>query len=158
MIYGVTLVAAFTVSSVYHGLRTITGKKIMRIIDHCDIYFLIAGTYTPILLVGVRPTAPAVCRTVFAATLNAIDLKRFRVFSMVCYLALGWVIVFALKPTISALTWAGFIRILVGGIVYTVGAVLYGVGKKIRYIHAVFHIFVVIAATLEFIGVFFCVI
>ena len=85
-IYGGTMIVMFTVSSVYHGLHKNTGKQVMRIIDHCDIYFLIAGTYTPILLCAIRPLNPAMAWTIFgvewalaaiAVTLNAVDLKRF---------------------------------------------------------------------------------
>ncbi len=163
VIYGFTLIVMFCVSSLYHGLKSEVAKKVMRIIDHCDIYFFIAGTYTPILLAGVRPINPTVAWIVFAiewgfallaSLLNAIDLAKFKIFSMIAYLAMGWAAIFALKSTIDALTFTGFLWILTGGIAYTIGAVLYGIGKKKRYIHAIFHIFVDIAAILQFVGIF----
>jgi len=166
-IYGATLIVMFTVSSIYHGLHYNTGKKVMQVIDHCDIYFLIAGTYTPILFAGIRPEHPLICWIIFgiewglavlAAVLNAIDLKKYEKFSMFCYLGMGWTIIIAIKPTLEALSLGGFLWVLMGGIAYTVGAVLYNRGKTKRYMHSVFHIFVVIAAVCQFFGIFFYVI
>ena len=161
-IYGATLVTMYCVSSVYHGLRHETAKKVMQIIDHCDIYFLIAGTYTPILLCAIRPHNGAIAWTIFgvewgltalAATLNAIDLKKFSKLSMTCYIGMGWCIIAVLKPTIEYLTMGGFWWLLLGGIAYTVGAVLYGIGKKVHYMHSVFHIFVVIGSVLQYVAI-----
>ena len=166
-IYGFTMIALFTVSSVYHGLNAGTGKKVMQVIDHCTIYFLIAGTYTPILLSAIRPDHPALAWTIFgiewgltffAATLNAIDLKKYSVISMVCYIAMGWCIIIALPQTISSVSKAGFVYLLAGGIAYTIGAVLYLIGAKKKYYHTVFHIFVDMGAILQAISIiFYCV-
>lgn len=161
-IYGASLIMLYTMSSVYHGLKHKTAKKVMQVLDHCTIYFLIAGTYTPILLSAIRPVRPFLAWTVFgiewgltalAVTLTAIDLKKYRVFSFVSYIGMGWCIIFAAKATIEALTLSGFLWILAGGISYTLGAVFFGVGKKIKYMHSVFHIFVVIGSVLQFIGI-----
>lgn len=165
-VYGAALVMVFTVSSVYHGLRPGTAKRVMRIIDHCDIYFLIAGTYTPILLCNIRPNNPEIAWTIFgvewglaalAVTLNAIDLKRFEKVSMACYIGMGWCIVAVITLAIESMTTAGFILLLSGGIAFTVGAMMYGVGKKVRYMHSVFHVFVVIGCVLQFFAVLFYV-
>ena len=161
-IYGTTLLIMFTVSSVYHGLPVGNAKRVMRIIDHCDIYFLIAGTYTPILLVGIRPLNPALAWSIFgvewaltaiAVTLNAIDLKRFEKISMVCYIGMGWCVIAVLKLTIDAMTMPGFLLLLAGGIAYTIGAVLYGIGKKVRYMHSVFHVLVLVGSVLQFLAI-----
>lgn len=161
-VYGATLLIMFTVSSIYHGLKPGKAKRVMRVIDHCDIYFLIAGTYTPILLVGIRPINPAMAWTLFgvewglaavAVTLNAIDLKRFEKISMVCYIGMGWGVIVMIEPTIQAMTMNGFTLLLAGGIAYTIGAVLYAVGKKVRYIHSVFHVFVLIGSVLHFLAI-----
>ncbi len=166
-IYGTTLIILYTVSSTYHGLRIGTAKKVMQIIDHCAIFFLIAGTYTPILLAGIRPFAPGMAWTIFgiewavtfaAATFNAIDLKKFSKISMVCYVAMGWCVVLVLKLTIRAMTVPGFLWLLGGGIMYTIGAVLYAVGKKKKYVHSVFHIFVVLASVMHFFAIFFYIV
>ena len=163
-IYGASLIALYTISSIYHGLKPGTGKKVMQVIDHCTIYFLIAGTYTPILFSAIRPIDPVLCWVLFgivwgcaalAATFTAIDLKKYAVFSMVCYLAMGWCIIFALKIVIQAIGLGGFLFILGGGIAYTIGAVLYGLGKKRRYMHSIFHLFVVLGSVLQFFGIFF---
>ena len=165
-IYGATLLIMFTVSSIYHGLKPGKAKRVMRVIDHCDIYFLIAGTYTPILLTAIRPNNPAVAWSVFgvewaltaiAVTLNAIDLKRFEKISMACYIGMGWCIIVLIRPTVEALTMDGFLLLLFGGISYTIGAVMYGVGKRVRYMHSVFHVFVLIGSVLQFFAILFYV-
>ena len=165
-IYGFSMICLYTVSSVYHGLNMNLGKRVMQVIDHCTIYFLIAGTYTPILLAGIRVNDPALAWAVFGVewglaalgiTLNAIDLRKYRVFSMICYLCMGWMIIISLKACITAMTRDGFIWLLAGGIAYTVGAILYGVGKLIRYFHAIFHIFVVVGSILQAVGIVFYV-
>ncbi len=161
-VYGASLIALYTMSSVYHGLRPNLGKKVMQVMDHCTIYFLIAGTYTPILLCSIREASPTLAWTVFGIewgcavvgiTFTAIDLKKFNVLSMLCYLGMGWCIIFAAKTTVQAMTQNGFLWILWGGIAYTIGAVVYGLGVKIRYMHSVFHIFVVLGSVLQYIGI-----
>ena len=160
IIYGVSLIALYTVSSVYHALKPGAGKKVMQVIDHCTIYFLIGGTYTPILLCSIREVSPAWAWTIFgivwglaamAATFTAIDLKKYSVLSMVCYIGMGWCIVIAAKTAIEAIALPGLMWLLAGGISYTVGAVLYGLGKKKRYMHSIFHLFVVLGSVLQFV-------
>ncbi len=166
-IYGVSLVALYTMSSVYHGLRPGTGKKVLQVLDHCTIYFLIAGTYTPVLLCAIRPVSPLAGWVLFgivwgcaalATTLTAIDLKKYAVFSMVCYIGMGWCIIFALKLVLRAMGVWGFLLLLLGGIAYSIGAVLYGLGRTRRYMHSVFHLFVVLGSILQFFSIFFFVI
>jgi len=163
-IYGTALLIMFTISSVYHGLHVGKAKRVLRIIDHCDIYFLIAGTYTPILLTRIRPINPGIAWSIFgvewaltaiAVTLNAIDLKRFEKISMVCYIGMGWCIVAVLGYAVEAMTMPGFMLILIGGIAFTIGAVLYGIGKKVRYMHSVFHICVFLGCLLQFFAILF---
>lgn len=160
LIYGVTMIALYTMSSVYHGLHPGTGKKVMQVLDHCTIYFLIAGTYSVIALSALREVNVWIgwgifafewCATALCVTLTAIDLKKYNVFSMICYIFMGWCIVFFLPQTLQALTTTGFLWLLGGGIAYTVGAVLYGIGSKKRWMHSVFHIFVVLGSVLQFI-------
>ena len=162
-IYGAAMIALYSVSSVYHGLFVNTGKKVMQIIDHCTIYFMIAGTYTPIVLCAVRPAYPVLGWTLFgaewalvalAATLTAIDLRKYRVFSMICYILMGWAIIFFVPQALEVLTRPGFIYLLAGGIAYTVGAVLYGIGSKKPWMHCVFHVFVVLGSVLQFVCIY----
>lgn len=163
-IYGAMLVVMFTISSVYHGLRPNMGKKVMQVLDHCTIYFLIAGTYTVIVLSAIRPAYPVLGWCLFglewalaalATTLTAIDLKKYNVFSMICYIGMGWAIIPFWHQARNALTPSGFLWLLLGGIAYTIGAVLYGIGSKKRWMHSVFHIFVVLGALLQFFAILF---
>lgn len=166
-VYGGTLLALYVMSSVYHGLRTNTSKKVFQIIDHCTIYFVIAGTYTPVTLVALRPTYTVQAFVIFgvvwaccfmAATLTAIDLKKYQVLSMVCYIAMGWCIIFFIVPTVRCLGLGGTIFLLTGGLCYTIGAVLYGIGKKKKYMHSIFHLFVLAGSILHFFMVLFYII
>ncbi|MBR3578071.1 MAG: hemolysin III family protein [Bacteroidales bacterium] len=161
-IYVATVLAAMLFSSIYHGLPKGMSKQVFRVIDHCDIFFTIAGTYTPITLIGIVPINPAMGWTIFAiewglaiigATLNAIDLKRYSKFSMACYLGMGWCVIISLRDTIFAMTLEGFLWIIGGGVAFTIGAVLYLIGKKKRYRHFIFHVFVLIGIVTQFIGV-----
>ena len=163
MIYGITMVTLYAMSSIYHGLRPSTAKKVLQVLDHCTIYALIAGTYTPIVLCALAPKYPAVGWGLFAAewilaitaaTLTAIDLKRYRVMSMLCYIGMGWGVIFFLPQTLSVLPGYGFGLLLAGGIAYTIGAVLFGLGKKLKWMHSVFHIFVVLGSLLQFLTIF----
>lgn len=166
-IYGASVVALFTMSSVYHGVKPVLAKKVLQVLDHCTIYFMIAGTYTPITLSLLRKTHPVTAWVVFgvvwgiaalAITLNAIDLKKYSTFSMICYIGMGWCIILTIVPVYKALTFWGFTWLLGGGILYTIGAILFGIGAKVRYIHSIFHIFVVLASVMHFFCIFFYVI
>ena len=161
-VYAVTMVCVYTMSSIYHGLRPGIGKKVMQVLDHCAIYFLIAGTYTPIMITGFLPVYPMIGwgllatewgLTALAVTLTAIDLKKYRVFSMICYIFMGWGIVFFLPQAMHIMTTSGFLWLLAGGIAYTIGAVLFGLGKKLRWMHAVFHIFVILGSALQYVAI-----
>ena len=162
-VYGTTMITLYAISSIYHGLRPSTGKKVLQVLDHCAIYFLISGTYTPILLTAFVPVYPAIGwgllllqwgLTTLAAALTAIDLHRYRVVSMVCYIFMGWSILFFIPQTMIVMGRQGFFWLLAGGIAYTVGAVLYGIGAKRRWMHSVFHIFVVLGSLLQFIAIY----
>ena len=162
IVYGISMIVLYTMSSVYHGLREGTAKMVLQVLDHCTIYLLIAGTYTPILLSAMRPIDPVASFVLLgvvwglsavAMTLTAIDLKKYSIFSMVCYLVMGWCVVFKIPLLIEAVTWGGFWLILAGGVCYTVGAVLYGMGRTRKYMHSVFHLFVVAGSVLHLIAV-----
>ena len=162
-IYGASIITLYTISSVYHGLPPGMGKKVMQVIDHCTIYFLIAGSYTPVVLSALRPLYPQIAWGLLAAqwalaalgaTFTAIDLHRYRIFSMICYIGMGWGIVLFLPQTIEAVGWLSFGLLLAGGVAYTIGAVLYGIGAKKHWMHSVFHIFVVIGTIFQFFAIF----
>ncbi|MBR5152334.1 MAG: hemolysin III family protein [Clostridia bacterium] len=165
-IYGASVIILFTMSSVYHGVKPSNAKKVLRVIDHCTIYLMIAGTYTPIALCAVRGQNTAAGWVLFgiiwgvtalATTFTAIDLNKYKKLSMVCYLGMGWCIVAFWKMTYAAIGIGGAIFLIAGGILYTIGAVLYGMGKKRRYIHSIFHIFVNLASVCHFFCILFYV-
>ncbi len=161
-IYGTALIAMFTISSVYHGMKPCFGKKVMQVIDHCTIYFLIAGSYTVVVLSALRTQYPALAWGIFGfewmlaltgAGLTAIDLKKYSVFSMSCYIGMGWAIIPFSRQVIDVLSMNGFLLLLAGGIAYTIGSVLYGIGSRKKWMHSVFHVFVVLGAGLQFLAV-----
>lgn len=165
-IYGASLIVLYTTSSVYHGLRPLLAKKVFQVLDHCSIYFLIAGTYTPILLCSIRKVSPTWAwvllglvwgLALMAATFTAIDLKKYAKLSMICYMAMGWCVVLAIKPTCEAIPLGGLLWLLSGGIAYTVGAVLYGLGRTHRYMHGLFHLFALVGSVCHFVCIFFYV-
>ena len=159
-IYGVTMVILYTMSSIYHGLNPKRkAKKVFQVLDHCSIYLLIAGSYTPFALCTLREYSTALGWTIFGViwfvailgiVLNSIDIKKFRVFSMICYLVMGWCIVFKINLLPQLLGTAGFVLLLLGGLAYTVGAILYGLGKKHKYMHSIFHLFILLGSLLQF--------
>jgi len=162
-VYGVPMIVLYCMSSIYHGLRPSLGKKVLQVLDHCSIYFMIAGTYTPILLVSMRPFYPGLAWAVFgvewaltalAVTLTAIDLRQYRIFSMFCYIFMGWAIVFVAPYAVRTLSAAGFWLLLSGGLAYTLGAILYGIGSKRRWFHSMFHLFVLAGSVLQFLAIF----
>ena len=166
-IFGFTMILLYTMSSIYHGLRPIKAKKVFQIIDHCSIFLLIAGTYTPFSLCTLREYRTSIGWIIFGIiwglailgiVLNSIDLKSFRVISMILYLGMGWCVIFTVKIIFEALGTGGFILLLTGGIAYTIGAVLYGLGKKKRYMHSIFHLFVVLGSLLHFLCILIYVI
>ena len=162
IVYGISMITLYTMSSIYHGLKEGTGKRVMQVLDHCTIYLLIAGTYTPILLSAMRPIDPVASWVLLgvvwglaaiAITLTAIDLKKYAVFSMICYIGMGWCIIFKIPLLLAAVGWGGFWLILLGGVCYTIGAVLYGVGRTRKYMHSVFHLCVVAGSVLHLLAI-----
>jgi len=151
IIYGCTVILLFTMSSVYHGLRKELPKRVFRVLDHCTIYILIAGTYTPVVLNRFRVEYPVDAWVVFGViwglailgiTLTAIDRRRFQAFALVCYLGMGWMAVFRIHRLVEVLGVTFFVLLIVGGVLYTTGVIFYAVGKKVKYMHSIFHLFV----------------
>ena len=168
-IYGASVILLFAMSGIYHGVRAEkaeTAKLVLQVIDHCTIYIFIAGTYTPIMLSALRPVHPGWAWGILggvwalaamAIVFTAIDLKKYAVFSMICYIGMGWCIILGIKPLIEVLAKPGLWMLVSGGVTYTIGAVLYGIGSKKRYIHSLFHLFVVAGSVLHALCIFFYV-
>jgi len=168
IVFGVTLLLLYTMSSIYHGLNPkLKAKKVFQVIDHCSIFLLIAGTYTPFTLCTLREYNPALGWSIFGViwgmailgvVFNAIDLKSYKSFSMICYLTMGWLIIFKINIVWEALGNIGFLLLLFGGIVYTIGAVLYGLGKKHKWMHSIFHLCCFFGSLLHFLCILLFVI
>ncbi len=162
-LYGFSMIAVYAVSTVYHGLRPGTAKKVLQVLDHCTIYALIAGTYSPILLSAFVPRDPGLgwglfafqwgC-AVFSLILTAIDLRKYRVISMLAYILMGWCIIFFAPQALRYLGHSAMLYLLLGGVSYTVGAIVYGIGSKKPWFHSVFHIFVLLGSLLQFFAVY----
>ena len=139
-IFGSTMIILYTMSSIYHGLSPkIKGKKVFQILDHCSIFLLIAGSYTPFTLCTLREDNTIWGWTIFGIiwgfailgiVLNAVDLKSYKKFSMICYLVMGWCIIFKIFTLFRLLGTAGCVLLITGGVIYTIGAILYGIRKK----------------------------
>ena len=159
-IYGFTMILLYTMSSIYHGLKeNTTSKKVFQIIDHCTIFLLISGSYTPFTLCTFREYDLALGWGLFAlvwgfailgVVLNSIDLERYKVFSMICYIAMGWCIIFkgALLPELLGIP--GLVLLVLGGVAYTVGTIFFGLGRKYKYMHSIFHLFIVLGSLLQY--------
>ncbi|MBQ7793751.1 MAG: hemolysin III family protein [Clostridia bacterium] len=158
LVYGISLILLYTMSMVYHIVQNEKGKKVLRIFDHCSIFILIAGTYTPYLLVTLRGTLGwTIFGIIWGATLigillNAISLERFKVISLVLYVLMGWGIVLSIKPLARNLALPGLVLLIVGGLVYTVGVIFY-VMKKYRYMHSVWHLFVLAGSVFHYFSI-----
>lgn len=169
-IYGATLIILYTMSTLYHALPAGKAKKVLRVIDHCSVSLLIAGTYTPYTLVTLRNYSNGWGWTIFgivwaaailSIVLNAINLKKYEKVNLICYLTMGWCIVIAIVPLFkSNIQLGGLVLLILGGILYTLGAGLYVLGKKLKlkYMHAIWHLFVLAGSILQFFSILFYVI
>ena len=163
-VYGGTLVIMYTMSTVYHALRINRAKRVFRVLDHCGVFLVLAGTYTPYTLVTLRgPIGFTIFGIIWAFTIvgivcNAIDVDRYQTMSAIINLVTGWGILFAVVPLSKLLPLPGLILLVVGGACYTVGAVLYALGSKLPYFHSTFHLFVIAGSVLHFFSIFLYVI
>ena len=159
-IYGATLVILYTMSTLYHALTNKTAKKVFRVFDHTSIYLLIAGTYTPITLVTLRGVKGWVLFgivwgiAVIGITLNSINIERFKVFSIISYIIMGWAVIFGGKDILSSISTIAMIFLLIGGACYTIGIIFYAM-KKVKWMHSVWHFFVLAGSITHFFAIFF---
>ena len=157
-IYGFSMIVLYTMSSLYHMIRPDKAKKFFRVMDHDTIFLLIAGTYTPYLLIALRGVLGLIMMAliwgmaIVGIVFNSIDLERFKVPSVGCYVIMGWAIIFTVKPLLEAISVPTFILLLAGGLFYTGGLFFY-VKKKIRYFHSIWHIFVLLGTLFQYFSV-----
>ena len=157
-IYGGMLIILYTMSTLYHALTHKGAKYVFRIFDHCSIFLLIAGTYTPYTLVslggGLGWTIFGIIwgLTVLGIVLNSISIEKFKIFSAVTYIVMGWLIIVAIKPMMAVLETPALLLLLFGGIAYTVGFVFYAL-KNIRFMHGIWHLFVLAGSILHYFSI-----
>lgn len=162
-IFGVMMILLYLMSCLYHAFKVNKAKRVFRVIDHCTIFLLIAGTYTPYTLVSIRQENLWLAWTVFGViwavaitgiVLNAVNLKKFAKISVVCYLLMGWMVVLAYGPMSRAIPQPGISLLVWGGVVYSIGAALYAIGSKKRYFHSIFHFFCLGGTLLHFLSIY----
>lgn len=168
IVYGISMILLYTMSAIYHGLSPrLKAKKVFQIMDHCSIFLLIAGTYTPVLLCSIRKVDSMWAwilfvviwlMTVIGITLNAIDIKQYQKFSMICYLVMGWCIVFKINLLPIALSFNGIALLVAGGLAYTIGVIFYILQDKIRYMHSIWHLWILVGSLLHFLCIILYVI
>lgn len=162
IIYGTSMILMYLMSCLYHSMSpNIKAKKVFRVIDHCDIYLYIAGCYTPFCIsliggtIGWTLFGLVWSCAIIGVLLNAINLEKNKKLSLILYLVMGWMIIISIKPLINNLPINGLLLLLSGGIIYTLGAIIYKMGSKRKYFHSIFHIFVLIGSILQFFSIIF---
>ena len=169
IVFGLSMILLYTISSIYHGLKRGKGKRVLRIIDHCTIFILIAGTYTPYITnmfmkydkqLGIRLMIFMWGAAILGVILNAINLEKYKSLSVVCYLIMGWCGIIKLPLLVNLLGKIGFTLLVLGGISYTIGAIIYVIGKKkqMKYSHSIFHLFIVFGTIFQTFSIIFYVI
>jgi hemolysin III len=161
-IFGASLIMLYAASTVYHSAKEPQARSRLRVVDHASIYVLIAGTYTPFTLVTLNgSTGWVIFGVSWGLALSGIVLKlfftgKYNLLSTLMYVFMGWIIIFAIKPLINNLSSDGLFWLVTGGVAYTLGAILYGI-KKIKFNHAIFHLFVLIGSFCHFVSVYYYV-
>ena len=168
LVYGFSMIFLYTMSSLYHGVTPERPKKVLQVMDHCTIYALILGTWTPILLTGlwdysrgmtIAVAALLLVGTAVGVTFTAIDFKTYKLLAYGGYFVVGWIALFVARPMVKAFGWPFFLWLLAGGVTYTLGMVFYAVGRKKKYFHSVFHLFILGGSILQFVAIFlWCVV
>ena len=161
-VFGCTLVLVYVCSTLYHSLVRTRARHVLRIVDHSAIYLLIAGTYTPFSLVSLRGRlgwllfAIVWSLAILGIIFKSLAIERFAIASVVVYVGMGWLAVFATRPLLHALTWHGIVWIGLGGLFYTAGIAFYAL-DRLSYFHAFWHLFVLAGSTCHYFAVLFYV-
>ncbi len=157
-VYGATLIILFSMSTLYHAISHKTAKLVFRVLDHSTIFLLIAGTYTPISLIALKGALGWVIFgvewgvAILGIILNAVSIEKFKIFSMIGYIVCGWMVVIAAIPLITSMRFSGIMYLLGGGLFYTMGLIFYKL-KNVRYMHSIWHLFVLMGAVLQYVSV-----
>ena len=162
-IYGASLIILYTMSTLYHSFTNERVKHFFQIMDHNTIFLLIAGTYTPITLyilggvTGWILFSVVWVASIIGITLNSINMEKAKIPSLVCYIATGWFIIFAIKPLIAKVPFLSALFLVLGGVIYTVGVVFYVI-KKVKYFHPIWHIFTVLGSAFHYFSILIAII
>lgn len=163
-IYGISLIMLYCMSTIYHALAKNKAKKVFRVIDHCGVFFLIAGTYTPFLLVSLRSLAGWImficiwALAIVGIVFNAIDVDKYEKLSAIINVLMGWTICLMFRELSAAIGPIGLTYLIVGGVIYTLGAILYAIGDNVRYMHSIWHFFVLGGSICHFFSIYISVI
>lgn len=158
IVYSLSMLLLYSASTLYHSIHDVAIKARLKIFDHCAIYVLIAGTYTPVTLISLRgPIGWLLFGVVWTLASTGIVFKlfytgRFKRVSTILYIAMGWLAILAIKPVIHALTTSALVWLVVGGIAYTLGTIFY-LNRRMRYTHAIWHVFVLLGSVSHFISI-----
>ncbi len=158
LVYGICLILLFLASTVYHAMHASEHRPIYKLLDHCAIYLMIAGTYTPFVLIAMRnPTGWALFGAIWALAVIGIVFKiwfreRFPKLAMTGYLLMGWLVIVAAPQVAEVLSRDGMIWLVGGGLAYTVGAIFYSL-ESLRYNHAIWHLFVLLGGVCHFLAI-----
>ena len=156
-IFGTSMIFLYTISCVYHALSPgLRGKKVLRVLDHCSVFLLVFGTYIPASLLGVSGVRGwllfglVAFFTALGIVFTALDLERYQLAAVICQLLSGWSILMGVSNLRAAVGLQGLIWMIAGGVMYTIGAILYGIGKNRKYYHSVFHVFCLLGTFCHF--------
>ncbi len=159
-IYGASLILLYTFSSLYHSLTNVKAKSVFRVFDHCSIFFLILGTYTPICLAMIKGGMGwtlfginTFC-TVVGIVFNSISLKKFAKPSLVLYILMGWSVLISIKRVIEITPFSGLVFLVIGGLCYTIGIIFYKL-KGVKYMHFIWHLFVLAGSIMHYFFILF---
>ena len=162
IVYSFSLFALYLASTLYRACPNRRVKGVLQVLDHCSIFLLIAGTYTPYTLITLRGAlgwslfAVVWGAAIVGVVLNAIDVQKYSRISMVCYVAMGWVVVLAIRPLMASLAWNGLVLLALGGVFYTVGIVFYVIRRS--YMHSIWHLFVLAGSVCHYLSILLYVI
>ena len=161
-IFGTTMILLYTMSCIYHGLSPrCKGKKVMRVLDHCNVFLLVFGTIIPVSLIGIGGAQGWVCFsivafiTIIGIVASSINIDKVKVIEVICHLINGWGVLIYIKELLNNIGSIGLLFIILGGVMYSLGAIFYGLGSKKKYVHSIFHFFCIFGTVLHFFAIYF---
>lgn len=160
-IFGTTMILLYTISCIYHALSSkVRGKKVLRVLDHCNVFLLVYGTIIPVALIGIGGIKGWICFgivafvTIIGIISAAVCIEKTQVFEVVCHLINGWSMLIYIKILLNNIGSTGVALIVLGGVLYSIGAILYGIGSKKKYAHSVFHFFCILGTFSHYFAIY----